>query len=168
MKQHTMQKAAEGLLQRKGIADRIGDIGAFRLQPASRRTVDWILSDLASDAEHGRAWRHDEPLSSGSGRPVPVNRAYPPKVFLTSGDRGVYGFGAVPGKRLPGSLLFVLDPATLHLEVQSSLLGTVLVLSSGPGSDVIVLRGNRFGQARTATAIAAIRRLISAAPPREA
>lgn len=168
MKNHTMQKAAEGLLQRAGIVDTIGSIGTFRLERPSERTVDWILSDLAGDVDRGQAGRDEGPSSSGTGSPVPANEAYRPKVFVGSGDRGVYGFGAAPGERLPSSLLFVLDPATLQVKVQRGLLSTVLVLSGGGDCDVVVLRGNRLGRTRTAPAIAAILQLISATPPGEA
>lgn len=165
MKQHAMQEAAQDVLHRAGIADRIGDIGTFR--PPSGPTLDWILSDLAADTERGHATCDGGSRSGEGGRQAPANEVRPPRVFLGSGDRGVYGFAAPPGERLPSSVLFVLDPATLALKVQRGLLSTVVVLSGGPDGDVI-LRGHRFGQTRAAPSIAAIRRLISASAQREA
>jgi hypothetical protein len=168
MKQRTMQKAAEEILHRAGIADRVGDIGMFRPQPPSRPRRDWILSDLVGDAERGQGRRADQRFSGEGGKQAPANEACLPRVFLGSGDRGIYGFASAPGKRLPSSLLFAIDGATLCLRVQRGLLSSVLVLTSGPDIKDVVLRGNRFGSAGATAAIAAICRLISAAAPKEA
>lgn len=168
MQQHTMQEAAEGLLQRAGIADAISDIGMFRRDLPSERTGDWILSDLAGDAQRGQARGDDQSRSSGGDQPVPADQVCQPRVFLGSGDRGVYGFGAERGDRLPSSLLFALDAATVSLKVRRGLLSTVVVLSAAADRDDIVLRGNRFGRTGAAAAIASIRRLISARAPQEA
>lgn len=88
-------------------------------------------------------------------------------MFPGLGDRGVYGFAAASGKGLPNSLLFAFEPATLDLEAERGL-GTVVAFSGRPNRDIVALRGNRFGQARAASSIAPIRRLISAATPRDA
>lgn len=167
MQQHAIRDRAERLLQCAGVTDKIGDIRTFRLQPPSGRTADWILSDLVRDAEGGQARGEVGPYPAGSGRQAPADEGYSLKVFLGSGDRGVYGFSIARRGRLPSSLLFVLDAATLDLKVQRSLFSTVVVLSGGPDGDV-VLRAKRLGRERAAPGIGAIRSLLSAAAPPEA
>jgi hypothetical protein len=100
--------------------------------------------------------------------PMVADQPFGRMVFVGSGDRGVYGFAAAAGEQLPSSLLFVFDPATLHLKVRHGLLSTIVVLAGGPERDVVVLRGNRFGRTRTTPAIAAMWQLISTAPSKEA
>jgi len=161
-----MQEPANSLLHAAGIADRVRAIGTFRRHPRSGRTVDWIYSDLVSDAERGQANSDEVPDPSGSSPTAPANKARPPRVFLGSGDRGIYGFGAAPSERVPGSLLFVLDPATLSLEVQRGLLNIVVTLWASPENDGVVLRSSRFGRTGAPAVMASIHRLISMRAPR--
>jgi len=67
---------------------------------------------------------------------------------------------------VPGSLLFVLDPATLSLEVQRGLLNIVVTLWASPENDGVVLRSSRFGRTGAPAVMASIHRLISMRAPR--